>query len=105
MPISSLIQARKKAETQYLAQVVSNEARARSQRMTAAAATRIAELEDQVERQQRALGYQAFLCRAAPHLHPYVALNCVLMALRNANAEGAAQCLSCCTFFSTELSR
>ena len=36
--------------------VVSNEARARSQRMTEAAAARIAELEDQVERQQRALG-------------------------------------------------
>lgn len=36
-------------------QVVSNEARARSQRMTEAAAARIAELEDQVERQQRAL--------------------------------------------------
>ena len=35
--------------------VVSNEARARSQRMTEAAAARIAELEDQVERQQRAL--------------------------------------------------
>ena len=36
-------------------QVVSNEARARSQRMTEAAAARIAELTDQVERQQRAL--------------------------------------------------
>ena len=36
-------------------QVVSNEARARSQRMTEAAAARIAELSDQVERQQRAL--------------------------------------------------
>ncbi|DBB01014.1 TPA: hypothetical protein ACH3X1_000916 [Trebouxia sp. C0004] len=40
-------------------QVVSNEARARSQRMTEAAAARIAELEDQVERQQRALGEMA----------------------------------------------
>lgn len=39
-----------------IVQVVSNEARARSQRMTEAAAARIAELEDQVERQQRALG-------------------------------------------------
>ncbi|KAL0033521.1 hypothetical protein WJX79_001086 [Trebouxia sp. C0005] len=40
-------------------QVVSNEARARSQRMTEAAAARIAELEDQVERQQRALSEMA----------------------------------------------
>ena len=43
------------------AQVVSHEARARSQRMTEAAAARIAELEDQVERQQRALRYCSYI--------------------------------------------
>ena len=54
--------------------MVSNEARARSQRMTEAAAARIAELEDQVERQQRALRsapqcqWQCDTMQSAPHI-------------------------------------